>query len=167
VPDATTLEDAVKKLTLVPATVHGLTDRGVVREGAAADLVLIDQARLRAGATRLVRDFPGDAPRFVVDAEGYVATIVNGEVLLEDGKHTGALPATCCAADESQGRAARSAGMDDDTRAAARSPRSGTSPTQQHAAHDVPRAPPHAAARGALGLAARAPPLLRSADRPR
>jgi N-acyl-D-aspartate/D-glutamate deacylase len=92
VPDATTLEDAVRKLTLVPATVHGIADRGVLREGAAADLLLIDQSRLRAGATRLVRDFPGDAPRFVVDAEGYVATIVNGEVLLENGRHTGALP---------------------------------------------------------------------------
>ncbi|HZR81110.1 MAG TPA: amidohydrolase family protein [Candidatus Binatia bacterium] len=92
VPDATTLEDAIRKLTLVPATVHGLADRGAIREGAAADLNLIDLSRLRAGATRLVRDFPGEAPRFVVDAEGYVQTIVNGEVLLEDGRHTGALP---------------------------------------------------------------------------
>ena len=82
----------MRRLTHMPATVHGLRDRGLVREGAAADLLLIDLPKLRAGSTRLVRDFPGNAPRFVVDAEGYVATIVNGEVLLESGRHTGALP---------------------------------------------------------------------------
>lgn len=52
----------------------------------------LDPARLAAGATRLGRDFPGESARLVVDAEGYVATIVNGEVLLEGGKPTGALP---------------------------------------------------------------------------
>ena len=39
-----------------------------------------------------MRDFPAASGRYVVDASGYVATIVNGEVLLEEGKHTGALP---------------------------------------------------------------------------
>ena len=39
-----------------------------------------------------MRDFPADTERYVVDAEGYRATIVNGEVLMEDGQHTGALP---------------------------------------------------------------------------
>lgn len=92
VPRALGLEAAVSRLTMMPAVVHGLFDRGVVREGAAADLVLIDPSRLRVGATRLVRDFPGESARYVVDAEGYVATIVNGEVLLRDGRHTGALP---------------------------------------------------------------------------
>ena len=80
------------RLTMFPAMVHGLSDRGVIRAGAAADLVLFDPTRLRAGSTRLVRDFPANSPRFVVDAEGYNAVIVNGEVLLEDGVHTGALP---------------------------------------------------------------------------
>jgi N-acyl-D-aspartate/D-glutamate deacylase len=92
VPDAASLEEAVRQLTLVPATVHGIRDRGVLREGASADVLLIDPTRLRAGATRLVRDLPGGASRYVIDAEGYVATIVNGEVLLENGLHTGALP---------------------------------------------------------------------------
>ena len=92
VPRALSLEAAVARLTMFPAMVHGLTDRGVVRAGAAADLVLFDPTRLRAGAARLVRDFPAGSPRFVVDAEGYQAVIVNGEVLLENGIHTGALP---------------------------------------------------------------------------
>jgi N-acyl-D-aspartate/D-glutamate deacylase len=39
-----------------------------------------------------VRDFPADTERYVIDAEGYRAVIVNGDVLMEDGKHTGALP---------------------------------------------------------------------------
>jgi len=92
VPDVLSLEEAVRRLTAVPAAVHGLRDRGVVREGAWADLCVIDLARLRAGPTRLVHDLPGGSGRFVVDAEGYVAVVVNGEVVLEDGRGTGALP---------------------------------------------------------------------------
>jgi N-acyl-D-aspartate/D-glutamate deacylase len=86
------LEAAIARLTSMPATVHGLHYRGVLRAGAAADLVLFDPARLAAGPTYLVHDFPAGSPRFVVDAAGYVATIVNGQVLLEHGRHTGALP---------------------------------------------------------------------------
>jgi len=93
-PDPLTLEQAVSKLTMVPAVVHGIADRGVIREGAAADLVVFDQSRLRCTATRLVHDFPAGAGRYVVGAEGYVATVVNGEVVFEHGRHTGALPGT-------------------------------------------------------------------------
>jgi N-acyl-D-aspartate/D-glutamate deacylase len=93
-PDPLTLEAAISKLTMVPAVVHGLTDRGVVREGAAADLVVFDPTRLRCTATRLVHDFPGGAGRYVVGAEGYVATVVNGDVTFEHGRHTGALAGT-------------------------------------------------------------------------
>jgi N-acyl-D-aspartate/D-glutamate deacylase len=92
VPDPLTLEQAIWRLTLMPAVVHGITDRGAIREGARADLALIDPTRLRAGHARLTRDFPADTERYVVDAEGYAMTIVNGEVLLEEGRHTGALP---------------------------------------------------------------------------
>jgi len=92
VPDPIPLEQAVWRNTLVPATVHGLRDRGVLREGAWADVLAIDPARLEAGRARLARDFPADTERYVVDASGYVAVLVNGELLLEDGDHTGALP---------------------------------------------------------------------------
>ncbi len=92
VPTTLSLEAAISRLTLMPATVHGLHDRGTIRAGAAADLVLFDPTRLAVGRTRLINDFPADSPRFVVDAAGYAATIVNGQVLLDNGQHTGALP---------------------------------------------------------------------------
>ena len=76
----------------MPATVHGIRDRGVLREGAWADILVIDPERLHAGDAYLARDFPSDTERYVIDAEGYKASVVNGEVLLEDGEHTGALP---------------------------------------------------------------------------
>jgi N-acyl-D-aspartate/D-glutamate deacylase len=86
------LEQAVWRLAGMPATVHGLRDRGFLRAGAWADVVVIDPARLAAGEAHLVRDFPAATSRYVVDATGYRAVVVNGEVLLEDGTHTGALP---------------------------------------------------------------------------
>jgi N-acyl-D-aspartate/D-glutamate deacylase len=92
VPEVLSLEQAVWRLAGMPAVVHGLDGRGVIREGAYADLLLLDLDGLRAGEAHLVRDFPADTERYVVDAEGYAFTIVNGEVLLEDGRHTGALP---------------------------------------------------------------------------
>ena len=92
VPDPLSLEHAIWRNTLMPATVHGIEGRGVLREGAHADALVIDPGRLKAHRARLARDFPGDTERYIVEAEGYVATIVNGQVLLENGKHTGALP---------------------------------------------------------------------------
>ena len=92
VPNVLSLEAAVAKLTSVPAVLHGLRDRGVLRAGAAADLVMWDPARLAVGATRLVGDFPAGSKRYVVDATGYVALVVNGEVVLQEGVPTGACP---------------------------------------------------------------------------
>ena len=70
-PDALTLEQAVWRLTGMPATVHGLVDRGFLRVGARADLVLFEPgARSRPATARLARDFPGDTERYVVDAAG-------------------------------------------------------------------------------------------------
>jgi N-acyl-D-aspartate/D-glutamate deacylase len=86
------LEHAIWRLSGMPATVHGLRDRGFLRAGAWADVVVYDPATLAAGEAYLRRDFPADTERYVVDATGYRAVVVNGEVLLEDGVHTGALP---------------------------------------------------------------------------
>ena len=63
--------------------------RAVLPEG---HLLAIDPERLSAGDAYLTRDFPSNTERYVIDAEGYVASVVNGQVLLEEGKHTGALP---------------------------------------------------------------------------
>lgn len=91
-PDPVSLERAVWQLTGMPATVHGLKDRGFLKPGAFADVVIWDPERLWSGEPRRARDFPADTERYVVDAKGYVATIVNGVVVTEEGRHTGALP---------------------------------------------------------------------------
>ena len=92
VPDTLSLEQAIWRLAGMPATVHGLVDRGFLRVGARADLVLFDPSRLAASESYLACDFPAETSRYLVDAEGYTMTIVNGQVLVEDGKPTGALP---------------------------------------------------------------------------
>jgi len=92
VPDPLSLEQAIWRLTGMPATVHGLRDRGFLRTGACADVVVFDPATLAAGDAYLTRDFPAGSERYVVDARGYRAVVVNGVPLVEDGRHTGALP---------------------------------------------------------------------------
>jgi len=89
---AFSLEQAVRMITLVPATLWGFFDRGLVREGMAADLVVFDPDTVGAQMPEVVDDLPADARRLVQRARGIAATVVNGEVLLRNGKHTGALP---------------------------------------------------------------------------
>ena len=89
---AFTLERAVQMLTLVPATLWGFHDRGLIREGMAADLVVFDPDTIMAEMPEVVDDLPAGARRLVQRTRGVAATVVNGEVLLRDGKHTGALP---------------------------------------------------------------------------
>jgi len=89
---AFTLEQAVRMLTLVPATLWGFADRGLIREGMAADFVVFDPETIAAEMPEVVDDLPAGARRLVQRTRGIAATIVNGEVLLRDGKHTGALP---------------------------------------------------------------------------
>jgi N-acyl-D-aspartate/D-glutamate deacylase len=89
---AFTLEQAVRMLTLVPATCWGFSDRGLIREGLAADLVVFDPDTIAPEMPEVVDDLPAGARRLIQRARGVAATVVNGEVLLRDGKHTGALP---------------------------------------------------------------------------
>lgn len=86
------LEAAVRRLTLDPARLLGLADRGLVRAGLAADLVVFDPDRVGAGPREELRDFPGGARRIVRRGHGYRAAIVNGRVVLRDGEPAGPLP---------------------------------------------------------------------------
>jgi N-acyl-D-amino-acid deacylase len=89
---AFTLEEAVRMLTLVPASYWGFADRGLVREGMAADLVVFDPDTIAAEMPEVVTDLPAGAKRLVQRCRGIAATVVNGETVLRDGKPTGALP---------------------------------------------------------------------------
>jgi N-acyl-D-aspartate/D-glutamate deacylase len=87
-----TLEDAVRRFTFQPASIMGLGDRGLVREGLVADLMVFDLARIGVKEDEITRDGPGGTPRRVQQAEGVEHVIVGGEPVFEHGRHTGALP---------------------------------------------------------------------------
>lgn len=77
------LEDAIRKMTSLPAQFLGLMDRGLIRPGVWADLVVFDPKRITNKATyRDPRQYP----------EGISKVLVNGEIVVDEGKHTGALP---------------------------------------------------------------------------
>ena len=89
---AFTLEEAVRKLTFDNASAWELNDRGLVRTGFRADLVVFDESRIRPAMPTVETDLPGGARRLVQKAEGIAATIVNGRVTLENGATTGETP---------------------------------------------------------------------------
>jgi N-acyl-D-aspartate/D-glutamate deacylase len=89
---AFTLEEAVRKLTFDNASAWELNDRGLLRTGYRADVVLFDEARVRPSMPTVETDLPGGARRLVQKAEGVAAVVVNGEVTLENGASTGRLP---------------------------------------------------------------------------
>src|SRR5689334_9210030 len=87
-----TLPQAVRELTSVPARIAGLGDRGRIAVGYKADLNVIDHAALRLHKPMITYDLPGGGRRLDQNADGYVATIVAGEVIAENGVPTDARP---------------------------------------------------------------------------
>src|SRR5262245_65964701 len=87
-----TLEDAIRRFPFQPARIMGLTDRGLVREGMVADLMVFDPARIGVKEDEITRDGPNGSPRRVQGAEGVEHVVVAGEHVFAHGKHTGALP---------------------------------------------------------------------------
>jgi N-acyl-D-aspartate/D-glutamate deacylase len=85
------IEEAVRRLTSEPAAVFGLEGRGRIAPGAHADLNVIDLAALEMDLPEFVHDLPAGAGRWTQGARGYDFTIVNGEVAIESGRHTGRL----------------------------------------------------------------------------
>ena len=82
----------VKRQTADTARAVGLMDRGVIAPGKKADLNVIDFDRLQVRAPRMAFDLPAGGKRLLQGADGYVATIVSGEIVYQGGKATGALP---------------------------------------------------------------------------
>jgi N-acyl-D-aspartate/D-glutamate deacylase len=87
-----TLEDAIRRYTFQPARIMGLRDRGMIREGLAADLMVFDLASIGVKEDEVTLDGPSGTPRRVQGAEGVSHVVVGGQVVLEHGKHTGAFP---------------------------------------------------------------------------
>ena len=87
-----TLEDAVRRFTFQPASIMGLHDRGLVRPGMAADLMVFDLATMGVKEDEITRDGPNGSPRRVQGASGVDYVVVGGELVLDHGAHTGALP---------------------------------------------------------------------------
>ena len=86
------LEDAIKKLTFLPASVFGIRDRGLLRQGMAADIFVFDPARIALAEPEKVQDLPAGAPRYIQRAKGIHYSVVNGSVLMNNGAHTGVYP---------------------------------------------------------------------------
>jgi N-acyl-D-aspartate/D-glutamate deacylase len=99
---AFTLEEAVRMLSFDNASAWELPDRGLVRTGYAADLVLFEEERVRPCLPTVETDLPAGARRLVIKAEGIAAVVVNGAVAIDNGEWTGA-----CAGRALKGRLAQ------------------------------------------------------------
>jgi N-acyl-D-amino-acid deacylase len=85
------LEEAVRMLTFDNASAWELPDRGLLRTGYVADLVVFDEQQIKPRLPTVEQDLPGGARRLVQKADGIRATVVNGSVAFEDGESTGNL----------------------------------------------------------------------------
>jgi len=85
------IEEAIRRLTSDTADLFGIHDRGRLVEGAFADINVIDFDELHLPHPEYVHDLPGGAGRYVQRSSGYDYTLVNGEVFMDHGEHTGSL----------------------------------------------------------------------------
>ncbi len=88
---ALTLEAAVRKITFDVAAFWGLKGRGWLREGNCADVVVFDPDTIAPAMPELVHDLPAGQPRISQKSDGILCTLVNGELFIREGEHTGAL----------------------------------------------------------------------------
>src|SRR5436305_14473312 len=88
------LEQAVRMLTGAQADVFGLSERGYLREGYHADVVVFDPQEIASEDASLVNDLPGGAPRLTAGSNGVKRVLVNGVETIRDGVATGARPGT-------------------------------------------------------------------------
>ena len=79
-------------ITLAPALAWGFSDRGLIREGMTADINIFDPSTVGPAVPRLVNDLPGGGRRLEQRSEGFLATVINGQVTISDGQRTGATP---------------------------------------------------------------------------
>ena len=86
------LEEGLRKVTSMPAKLLGLTDRGAIRVGAKADIMLFDPSKLNALDKETRNDFPGGATRWIQKAEGVEYVLVNGQPTIWQGEEVGDLP---------------------------------------------------------------------------
>jgi len=86
------IEQAVQGLTQKPAAVLGLKGRGTLAVGEHADINVFSPERLETLYPEYVHDLPGGKGRLQARSAGYAATLVNGEIVVEEGQHTGARP---------------------------------------------------------------------------
>ncbi|HEY7134545.1 MAG TPA: amidohydrolase family protein [Acidimicrobiia bacterium] len=87
-----TLEEGIRRITQMPAALVGLADRGTIRPGAWADLMVFDPRTIGPWRKEFVHDLPGGAGRFKAWGRGVHATVVNGEPIVLSGELTDALP---------------------------------------------------------------------------
>ena len=85
------LEEAIRGWTSDTANLFGIKERGILKEGAYADLNVIDLDNLAIDLPEYKHDFPGGAGRYVQTGRGYDYVLVNGQVFMESGEHSGAL----------------------------------------------------------------------------
>ena len=79
-------------MTKDTAELYGLGDRGVLEVGMKADVNVIDMSRVALKLPEMVHDLPASGRRLIQRADGYVATLVGGEVIMREGEPTDARP---------------------------------------------------------------------------